>query len=78
MHTEGFDTRGISIIALTQKLYMSILLIDGHVQLGKNAHHQAPEFAHILRIIIEKCAEWKIPLIAIATDIWKAFDSMFV
>ena len=41
-------------------------------------YHQAAEFAHILRIVVEKCAEWKLPLLVFASDSWKAFDEVKV
>ena len=76
--------RPISIVAWTMKIYMSILLAlvvsfvepSGFIQFGNRKYHQCAEVVQCIRILLEKCTEWSLPLIVISVDIRKAFDTL--
>ena len=76
--------RGIAICPQTYKLYMRILLnksgshFDWNylVQFGSKKWMQASEMILCVRIVVEKCEEWHIPLVLCKADIRGAFDNV--
>ena len=50
--------------------------ITGMLQVGCRAGHQAAELVHLIRILLEKAKEWRMPVILISVDLKKAFDSI--
>ena len=77
--------RPIAIIPWTLKLYMCCLLSlvrhyiepKGFIQYGNRKHHQAAELIQILRLVIEKTAEWGLGLVIVSLDMKKAFDTKY-
>ena len=78
------DFRPICILAILLKLYMTCLIIlcepyfvfTGFIQYGGRGGYSAPEMIFAVRIILEKCMEWRMPLIMVKLDVAKAFDSL--
>eukprot|EP00933_Yihiella_yeosuensis_P028749 TRINITY_DN2257_c0_g1_i1.p1 TRINITY_DN2257_c0_g1~~TRINITY_DN2257_c0_g1_i1.p1 ORF type:complete len:740 (-),score=46.39 TRINITY_DN2257_c0_g1_i1:86-2305(-) len=77
------DWRPISLTAALQRWYMGCVV--GLVRenavlqcnlLGFEPGHQPMEITEFLRLLLQKCYEWNVPLIINCGDVHKAFDSM--
>ena len=81
-HVEQF--RPFTILSMLHKLYAMMLFIlckpyfvfKGYLQFGARPEHSCIEIIFLLRIMIQKCLEWKISLLIVSLDLVKAFDSL--
>ena len=79
----ALDLRPIAVLPILQKMYLMLLLNLAedkmqlhHQQFAYRKTYQAHEVVSLLRLIIEKAAEWQRSLIIIDGDVWKAYDRL--
>ena len=83
-NTEVGNFRPIHIIYTLQKCYHRCLLLliqtfahfEGLIQFGGRKSYQVAELVMLLRLVVEKCCEWRFGFVIIALDLKKAFDSV--
>ena len=79
------DLRPITILSVVHKLYLRLLFSRAAPKLlsslhqfsfGFRPHYQSAELVFCLKMIVERCCEWRLDIAIAKLDLKKAFDSV--